>query len=190
VVVVTYGGHLGLADWLTVDVRDVAGRARRLTDRTRPCRPEDLDPAPLCGELLPDWSDDDWILLERERFRQLCLHGLEAQCLRLVGLERFAEAVQAGLAAVRGEPLRESAHRALISAHLAEGNHWEALRQYQWYAQLLRDELGIEPSARITWMVTALPGASGSSGRWVPPCDGDVTGLPRRGVAHSSHWLT
>ena len=31
------------------------------------------------GELLPDWYDD-WVLLERERFRQLRLHALDALC--------------------------------------------------------------------------------------------------------------
>src|SRR6266702_3475376 len=90
---------------------------------------EDLDPAPLTGELLPDWNADDWILVERERLRQLSLHGLDAICTRLLALHRYCEAVEAGLAAVRSEPLRESAHRMLIAVHLAEGNYNEALRR-------------------------------------------------------------
>jgi DNA-binding SARP family transcriptional activator len=148
--------HLCLADNLSVDVREVVQRVRRLVDRSLPCRPEDLDPMPLTGELLPDWSADDWMLIERERIRQLCLHGLEALCHRLLALGRHSEAVEAALSAVRGEPLRESAHRALITVHLAEGNHCEALRQYRWYAQILRNELGLEPSPRIMRLVTGL----------------------------------
>ena len=51
------------------------------------------------------------------------------------------------MAAVEGEPLRESAHRALISAYLAEGNPGEALRQYRFFARCLHDQLDLEPVA-------------------------------------------
>jgi DNA-binding SARP family transcriptional activator len=69
------------------------------------------------------------VLVERERFRQLRLHALEALCRRLTGDGLHAEAVDAGIAAIAAEPLRESAHRALMSAHVAEGNRGEAMRQ-------------------------------------------------------------
>lgn len=78
-------------------------------------------------------------------------------CERLTALGRYGQAVDAGLAAVQGEPLRESAHRALIAVHLAEGNHAEALRQYRWFRQLLADELGLRPSARIVGLMGSLP---------------------------------
>jgi DNA-binding SARP family transcriptional activator len=64
--------------------------------------------------------------------------------------------VQAGLAAVAGEPLRESAHRSLIQVHLAAGNPGEAVRQYRVYRRLLADELALEPSAAIRGMVEQL----------------------------------
>jgi DNA-binding SARP family transcriptional activator len=86
------------------------------------------------------------VLVERERFHQLRLHALEALCDRLITAGRYGEAIDAGLAVVAAEPLRESAHRALIKAHLAEGNHGEAYRQYQLCREILRDELGVEPS--------------------------------------------
>jgi DNA-binding SARP family transcriptional activator len=70
---------------------------------------------------------------------------------------RFAEAVEAGLAAVDGEPLRESAHRALIAVYLAEGNPGEALRQYRFFRQLLDEQLGLEPSQLMADLVEALP---------------------------------
>jgi DNA-binding SARP family transcriptional activator len=89
------------------------------------------------------------VLAERERFHHLRLHALEALCDRLTAAGRYGEAVDAGLAAVRAEPLRESAHRALIKAHLAEGNHGEASRQYSSYRQLTLAEFGIEPSAHL-----------------------------------------
>jgi Bacterial transcriptional activator domain len=76
--------------------------------------------------------------------------------LWLTGAGRFGAAVQAGLAAVAGEPLRESAHRTLIRAHLAEGNPGEAVRQYHLYRRLLADELAIEPSPAIRGLVQPL----------------------------------
>jgi DNA-binding SARP family transcriptional activator len=51
-----------------------------------------------------------------------------------------------GIAAIRLEPLRETAHRTLVEIHLAEGNLSEACRQFERYQRLLREELGVEPS--------------------------------------------
>ncbi len=63
-----------------------------------------------------------------------------------------------GLGAVRSEPLRDSAHRSVIEVHLAEGNHAEALRQYDGYRRLLADELGLPPSPAIRRLVAPLLG--------------------------------
>jgi DNA-binding SARP family transcriptional activator len=146
--------HLRLAGDVAVDVHELAGQAERLESGDGRAGPE-LAPAALARDLLPDWYDD-WVVLERERFRQLRLHALEALCRRLTEAGRFGAAVQAGLAAVAGEPLRESAHRILIQAHLAEGNPGEAVRQYHLYRRLLAGELAIEPSATIRGMVAPL----------------------------------
>lgn len=143
--------HLRLTDNVFVDHHRAAALARRLLDRSSRWDDEELGTAwtQLSRDLLPDWYDDDWVLAERERFHHLRLHALEALCDRLTADGRYGEAVDAGLAAVRAEPLRESAHRVLIKAHLAEGNHGEASRQYSSYRQLTLAELGIEPSAHL-----------------------------------------
>jgi DNA-binding SARP family transcriptional activator len=88
-------------------------------------------------------------LIECERFRQLRLNALESLCAVLIANGRAREAVVAGLAAVAGEPLRESAHDVLIQAHLAAGNVGEARRQFRVYRQLLREQLGVSPSPRL-----------------------------------------
>jgi DNA-binding SARP family transcriptional activator len=62
-------------------------------------------------------------------------------------------AIEAGLAAVRADPLRESAHRVLIEAHLLEGNRCEALRQFRAYEALMRAQLGLAPSATIVALI-------------------------------------
>jgi len=93
-------------------------------------------------DLLPGFYDD-WVLTERERARQRILHALEALSERLAAVGRFADAIEAALLAISAEPLRESAQRALIKAHIAEGNLTEACRSYRAYDDLVYRELGI-----------------------------------------------
>jgi DNA-binding SARP family transcriptional activator len=90
-------------------------------------------------------------------------HALETLVQRLIGLERYGDAMDVALSSLRGEPLRESAHRAVISVHIAEGNPCEALRHYRGYRDLLRSQLGLEPSDLIKRMVNAIDSAAQSS---------------------------
>jgi DNA-binding SARP family transcriptional activator len=137
---------LRLDDALEVDLRRHTALAHRLLagdwDETH------LDECSFCEDLLPDWYDD-WLVIERERFHQLRLRTLELICERLTASGEYARALDVGLAAVAGEPLRESAHRALVRVHLAEGNCAEAQRQFDFYRRLLHDQLGLAPSAQM-----------------------------------------
>jgi DNA-binding SARP family transcriptional activator len=111
----------------------------------------------LAGEVLADW-DDDWVHVERERFRQVRLRRLEQLSDRACSDGDFGTALQAALGAVAVEPLRESAHRRVMRAHLAEANPAEALRQYEVVRRLLRDALGIAPTATTRDLVAPLLG--------------------------------
>lgn len=145
--------HLELSPVVAVDLREGKALAHKVLDPTR-----DLDDIAevnedvLSADLLPDWTED-WVLMERESYHQLRLRALEALCRRLRADGRFGQAVQAGIAAVSGEPLRESARRALIEAHLAERNVAAALREYEAFRQLLHDELGLDPSEDLRALV-------------------------------------
>jgi len=143
--------HLWLHPQVHVDLYDVTVRARRLLSGGAA---EEGDFAAMVPavDLLPDHYDD-WVLIERERHRQLTMHALEVLCLRLSAAGRHGEAIEAGLAAVSGEPLRESAHRVLIRAHIAEGNRCEALRQFERYRDVIRRELGLAPSPEIAAII-------------------------------------
>lgn len=66
---------------------------------------------------------------------------------------RYSEAVEVGLAAVSGDPLRESAHLALINTYLAEGNTSDALGEYVRYRRLLARRLDLEPSPRLKSLI-------------------------------------
>jgi len=147
--------HLRLAPQLRVDFQEGAALAHRLLDATPGLDGASLNWTPLAAELLPDWYDD-WVLIERERYRQLGLHALEALAERQLAAGRCRPALKAALAAVASEPLRESAHRILIRVHIAEGNSAEAIRQYRFYCALLRDRLGLEPTPQIRALVISL----------------------------------
>jgi len=146
------GTTVTLVSDVDVDLRERIALAHRVLDDRNEGSNDDLDEAVFCSDVLPDWYDD-WLIVERERFHQLRLRALERMCERLTASGRFARAVEAGLAAVAGEPLRESAHRALVKVHIAEGNRAEAVRQYQIYRHLLHDQLGLAPSSQIVELV-------------------------------------
>lgn len=154
--VVTSPQRLSLAPEVAVDVRTATVDAYRILDTADPC--EDILTtqmiSALSGDLLPDWYEDDWVLEHREQYHHLRLHALEAICRRFAAAGRYGEAVQAGLAAVSAEPLRESAHRALVKVHLAEGNRFEAARQYDTCCHILQSELGLGPSPALQALLT------------------------------------
>lgn len=103
-------------------------------------------------DLLPGWYDD-WANIERERVRQRMLHALESLSRILVSVGRCAEAVDVAMLVVNSEALRESAQRVLVEAHAAEGNWVEARRAFSSYRDLVRRELGIEPSREFaSWV--------------------------------------
>jgi DNA-binding SARP family transcriptional activator len=141
--------HLSLSPEVSVDVRDAIEGARRLLNPQGGVVEGDFEEFLLSGDIMPDWNED-WVSIERERLRQLRLHALEALCGRLIAAGRLAEAIDAALAAVAAEPLRESAHRLLIRVHLAEGNRAEAVRQFDTYREILWTGLGVAPSGQLT----------------------------------------
>ena len=142
--------ELALADGVFVDIRDARMLAHRLLNPGTEDK-GDLDDraiSTLSVDLLPDWYDD-WAVAEAEEWRQLRLHALDTLAERLTDAGRYADATSAALAAVKAEPLRETAHAALIRVYLAEGNRAEALAAYEHYRGLLSFELGLEPTSLI-----------------------------------------
>ncbi len=140
---------LALSKNVLVDLHFIEQRATRLIDGT--ALDDDLTIWPSWADaldFLPGWYDD-WAMMERERIRQRSLHALEALSKRLTSIGRFADAVEAAMLAVSAEPLRESAQRALMMVHIAEGNLAEAHRCFRSYRDLLRRELGIDPSTDL-----------------------------------------
>jgi DNA-binding SARP family transcriptional activator len=164
-IVVPAGSALDLADTVDVDLERVQLTVRQVLDGE--CF-ADCVQAPvvlLCEPLLPEW-DDDWLVFERERIRQLHIHALERLGASLLDAGDPLSAVDVGTAVIGAEPLRESAHILVIRAHLAAGNRPDARRCYERYRDLLERELNLEPAIR--WETTA-PGRSRRDRRRTAP---------------------
>lgn len=148
------GSLLAMTATMTVDSREQEGFATRLLrDHVED---EQWISAGLDilwhGELLPGWYDD-WVVFERERLNQLRLHAMERTAALLTHRRELDTALQLALEAVRVEPLRETATAVLMSVYLAEGNVSDAIHQYAVFEDLLKRELGLDPSPTLRELV-------------------------------------
>jgi DNA-binding SARP family transcriptional activator len=100
------------------------------------------------GVLLPGWYDD-WVMFERERLHHRRVRALEVLAVQELETGHADLALAAARDAVALEPLRESAHRLLIRAHLALGNRALAVTVLAHYQRDLARDLHIEPSPEL-----------------------------------------
>lgn len=145
-----------LAPEVTVDIQEVCTIARHLLDRSIARDAAGLSKALSCNlydDIVPDLGDEEWLVVERERYRQLHLHALESLSEELIAIGWYGAAVEAALGVTRIDPFRESARQLLVRAYLAEGNQFEARRQLKDYRNLLRSELGLEPTDRFLRLI-------------------------------------
>ena len=101
----------------------------------------------LDGLDVRDAAFDEWLLMERQRLRDLAREVLA----RLVDWHLSGGAHDQAAAAARRllamDPLREAAHRALMQIYAAQGQTALALKQYQLCRDVLQSELGVWPEA-------------------------------------------
>jgi DNA-binding SARP family transcriptional activator len=156
----THGTTLTLAPDVAVDLRESERLAHRILQETLPLGEARLAAGALSHDLLPDW-EDEWLVFERERFRDLRVRALERLCTQLSKLGAHAEAAQAGLLAVQADPLRESSYIALMGAYTAEGNEACALQLYRALESRLDRELQVAPSPATADLARRLRGLTG-----------------------------
>jgi DNA-binding SARP family transcriptional activator len=111
----------------------------------------------LSQELLPAWNEE-WLILERQRWDQVRLHALERLVDDFASAGRHMDALEAGHAALAIEPYRESAYRAVIRAYIAEGNTASAVALYHRCQRLLMRDLGVRPTPQIQALVRSITG--------------------------------
>lgn len=87
----------------------------------------------------------EWCTFHRERFRLAHLTCLERLVTYLRRRDEWLKAITWGRRLLRRDPLREHVHRALMACHFARGDRPSALRRYERCAEVLDEELGIDP---------------------------------------------
>ena len=144
--------RLSLAPRVAVDVSEMSGLSRSLIADAATQELGRLPDLVRAHSILPGW-DEEWLVVERERYRLSRLRALERSAEALLERGRLSDALDAALAAIDTEPYRESAHRLSVRIHIAEGNHAEAIRAYQAYRTIVGAELGIAPSPLMDGLV-------------------------------------
>jgi DNA-binding SARP family transcriptional activator len=153
-------GPVALDPTVEVDLDEAMALVRTLAET--PGRadgvPADLPAATalLRADILPG-EPAAWLAVERERFRQIRLNALEELSAALSAAGRHAEAVALAEETVRTSPSRESARRALIEAHLAQGDIAEAVARYDEYQELLRSSVGTATGSGLDGLLPPVP---------------------------------
>src|SRR5215471_18299518 len=99
----------------------------------------------LEGIAIRDPAFEDWLLVERQRLRQLferALAGLMSQALAAGDRDRAAEAARRLL---QIDPVSEAAYRTLMQVHADEAQAAQALKLYEALRERLYRELGVAP---------------------------------------------
>jgi DNA-binding SARP family transcriptional activator len=89
--------------------------------------------------------DFPWCTFERERLRLGFLTTLEYLLDYHLGQGDWGRAIHTGRTILNHDPLRENVHRCLMVCHHLMGNRPLAIQQYRACAEVLDDELGLEP---------------------------------------------
>ncbi|MCB0188075.1 MAG: hypothetical protein KDE31_27595, partial [Caldilineaceae bacterium] len=107
----------------------------------------DLEKAVDCyhGDFLPG-CDDDWVLAERERLRQLMLSTLERLIEQLEANREYRRAIRQGHRLLQLEPFNEASYRKMLSLYVADHDRAGALQLYARCVAMLKDEFGATPS--------------------------------------------
>jgi DNA-binding SARP family transcriptional activator len=84
------------------------------------------------------------------------VRALECRSTIYLHNKEYTLAVGAAREATTIEPFRESAYRCLMVAAARAGNTAEAVKAYEECRQLLRDELGVAPSAQTRETLEAI----------------------------------
>lgn len=107
------------------------------------------------GSFLPDLSDE-WVLAERERYRQLFVSGMLTLAQLLLEQGEFNNAIGIARQLLTEDPCNEYMTRIAMRAHAALGNLAAVIRQYEECVQALREEFGTRPSAQTVELFSAL----------------------------------
>lgn len=133
------------------------------------------------GDFLQEDLYEDWTIAFRERYRDMYIDiSLRAATLLLTYKNDCNAALQICRKIVETDPYREEGHLALISTPIKAERYSEAITAYKRYADMLRNEFGLEPSSAVQEMVRNMKRSLAVTSR---PANGDLgVEAPREGA--------
>lgn len=99
------------------------------------------------GDFLEDMDAGEWAIFRRENLRQSFLQALLDLGQLYLAEARYADAVEAFQRALSLDNYLEVAHRELMRAYARQGDAARAVRHFNEWRHLMREELSAEPSA-------------------------------------------
>lgn len=104
----------------------------------------------LDGLNLREMAFEDWLVVERERYRELAYDVLTRLLKHQADTGETEAAILTAGRLLALDPLQEAVHRMLIRLYVRQGRRGAAQRQYQLCSEIIRRELGgeVEPETR------------------------------------------
>src|SRR3990172_3125758 len=137
----------------------------------------------LSGFTLPDTPQfDDWVSVQRERYRRLAIRGLAALSRAYEAKGDLAAALDAIDRALASDPLQEDLQRAALRLHYLSGDRAGAIRRYEALRKLLDEEMGVPPMAETRKLYDAIIKDTVQEIRDQRPALSEVEGLEIRPI--------
>lgn len=108
------------------------------------------------GPFLPTFQNEPWAITARERLRSKFLRQIARLAQRQERANDWPGVIETYRRALEVEPFGEEAYRGLMRAHLAQGDHGEALATYARCREVLASTLGVEPSRETEALLRGL----------------------------------
>lgn len=150
---------LGLAKSAEVDVRAFEGKLSTAQDDAF-----ELEQALECyrGDFLQDFSlpdvqpFEDWLTIERERYRRLAIRGLAALATLRAKASDYPGAIAALEKALVFNPLQEDLQREVIRLYYLAGDRPGAIQRYDDLRRLLDEQMGVPPMIETRTLYDAI----------------------------------
>jgi TolB-like protein len=123
----------------------------------------------LDGLAVRDPAFEDWLLIERQRLRQLFERALAALMAKALARGDAESAVAAAQRLSALDPLSEAACRTLMQVHCDRGEAVQALRLYDRLRERLYREMGVQPEAATTALSDRIRQPQGCTAPAAPP---------------------
>jgi DNA-binding SARP family transcriptional activator len=99
------------------------------------------------GEVLEGW-DQDWCLCERERFHYMYLATMDKLLDYCEKSRTYERGIEYALRILHFDRVHERTYQKLMRLRYFAGDRTSALREYEHCAEVLIDELGVQPSQK------------------------------------------